>query len=154
MNTDTNEIIGKAVLETLERRQMMSAVSFKDGILVVQGLSAAPNNLTINLSPDGASVWGVANGETGAPVAVSQVRQIRIIGGDGDDMVHVDPRVMIPVYIRTGNGDDNITAGAGREVILAGSGNDTIMADGKDILHDRRVDDRLLGMRGNNLILS
>ena len=77
MNTDTHEIIGKAVLETLERRQMMSAVSFKDGILVVQGLSAAPNNLTINLSPDGASVWGVANGETGAPVAVSQVRQIR-----------------------------------------------------------------------------
>src|SRR5437667_153952 len=51
MNTDTHEIIGKAVLETLERRQMMSAVSFNDGILVVQGLSAAPNNLTINLAP-------------------------------------------------------------------------------------------------------
>ena len=37
MSIRTREIIGKAILETLETRQMMSTVTLVDGTLVVQG---------------------------------------------------------------------------------------------------------------------
>src|SRR5438874_659925 len=142
MNTATQEIISNAVLETLERRQLMSAVSLKDGILLVQGQTGAPNELAINLSLDGQSIWGVANGSAGSAVQISQVRQIRIIGGDDADTIHVDPHVAIPVYIQSDSGDDNISAGAGNDTIVGGSGNDTIDGClGKDVIYGGKGSD-------------
>jgi PKD repeat protein len=162
MSTATHAIIGKAVLEMLERRQMMSAVSFRDGILVVQGMSTAPNDLAVNLSVDGASVWGVANGEPGQPIQTLLVRQIRIIGGDADDTIRVDPRVTIPVYVQAGNGDDDVATGIGNDTVIAGNGNDSIdsyrgndyveAGNGADFIHGGGGNDSIDGGAGSDVI--
>src|SRR4051812_29977691 len=115
MSVDTHEIIGKAVLETLEQRRMMTTVTVADGTLVVQGSSTDPNNIHIN--SDGTSAWVVANGETGEKIAISSVRRVRVIGGEKDDSVAIDPSLNIPVYVQTGNGDDHITTGGGNDTI-------------------------------------
>ena len=91
-NTDTGEIIGTAasqtaaaIWESLEQRQMMSAaagVTFVDGVLILRGNSAAGNDLAVNVSDDGQSIWGVANNQSGEHIDIGKVRQIRIIGGE------------------------------------------------------------------------
>src|SRR5437868_4160506 len=126
-NTDTSEIIGTAasqtaaaIWESLEQRQMMSAaagVTFVDGVLILRGNSAAGNDLAVNVSDDGQSIWGVTNNQSGEHIDIGKVRQIRIIGGEEADTVNVDGRIQIPVFIRTGNGNDSITSAGGNDTI-------------------------------------
>jgi flagellar motor switch/type III secretory pathway protein FliN len=153
MSTGHREKIGKAVVETLEDRRLLSTVSFHQGVLTVSGYSGAPNELSIHLSQDGRSLWGVANAETGDAVSVEEVKQIRIYGGELDDQVKVDPRINIPVYIQTGDGDDFIVAGGGNDTIIAGNGRDTIDAgDGDDVVYGGNGNDLIYGGAGNDFI--
>src|SRR5689334_10043336 len=106
MSISTREIIGKAILETLEHRQMLSTVTLTDGVLVVQGNPNTPN--AIGVHGDHGKVWAVTDAGSSQKIATSSVRQIRIMGGEKNDDVSVDASVKIPVYIQTGDGNDTI----------------------------------------------
>src|ERR1700748_3483653 len=116
MCIETRNIIGKAVLATLEQRRLMSSVTFADGTLLVQGSPTAANK--VNIKTDGTSAWVIQNGVTSDKVAVSSIKLIKIIGGEKNDFVNAGA-VNIPVYVQTGNGSDQITTGAGNDTVFA-----------------------------------
>src|SRR5262249_1484231 len=147
------EIIGKAVLETLERRQLLSAVNFRDGVLSIQGQNGAANDLAVHVSADGNTIWGEANGEAGSQIQTSLVRRIRIIGGENSDTISVDANVNIPVYVQGGNGDDVITTGSGNDTIKAGNGRDTLDGcKGNDAIDGGNGADSIHGAAGRDSI--
>ena len=151
MSISTREIIGKAVLETLERRQMLSSVTLVDGAMIVQGNSNTPNDITIHT--DGGDVWAVTDAGSSKKIAVSSVRQIRIIGGEAGDDVQVDSGVSIPVYVRTGSGNDTITTGSGNDTIFSGNGRDRIEAGaGDDRVNAGNGDDTVVAGGGNDRV--
>src|SRR5213075_2342602 len=100
MSIKTREIIGKAILETLENRQMLSTVTLNGDVLIVQGNPSTSNQISIHQQAH--KVWAVTEKGSSEKIAVSSVRQIRIIGGEKDDTVSVDASVRIPVYVQTG----------------------------------------------------
>src|ERR1700733_316285 len=121
MNIETRKFIGKAVLETIEKREMMSPVTLTQGVMVVQGNSGSANQLTIHTKAN--KVWAVTNQGASPKFKVSSVRQIRIIGGEKADKVTVLPSTSkTPVYVQTGAGNDTITTGAGKDSVYAGNG--------------------------------
>lgn len=158
---ETNSTVPDKGLEQLEARQMFSAVSFENGILVVRGNSATANDLNVALSKDGDTITAQA-GEASRSVAAKEVRFIRIIGGEQSDIVQVDPAVKVPVYVQTGNGNDTVFTGGGDDLVLAGNGddwvessggNDTVVGgNGRDTLLLGAGDDKAKGGNGSDRI--
>ncbi len=158
MSIRTREIIGKAILETLENRQMLSTVTLVDGTLVVQGNPNSANQLDVHTASG--KVWAVTNGGTSQKFVTSTVRQIRIIGGEKADDVSVDASVRIPVYVQTGNGNDTIQTGDGNDTISSGNGRDEIHSgggadvvdsgNGDDLIESGGGDDRVDGGNGSD----
>ncbi len=70
MSIRTREIIGKAILETLEGRQMMSAVTLTEGVLVVAGNPNSANQISIHTANH--KVWAVTDQGSSEKIAVSK----------------------------------------------------------------------------------
>src|SRR5688572_5151396 len=82
----------RAVLETMETRRLMSAVTLTDGVLTLRGDEAAASNLIVDFhAPRGS--YRAAAGEVEQTFAADQVTAIQIFGGDGDDNIYVDPYI-------------------------------------------------------------
>lgn len=153
MSTKTRQMIGKAILETLEHRQMMSSVQFTDGILIVRGDGNKENELAVHKSLDGSQVYAETNGEFSELVSTSDIRQIRIIGGEKNDSVSVDSGITIPVLVRTGDGNDSVTTASGADTIFTGNGSDTVNAGpGKDKVNAGNGNDRVFAGAGKDAI--
>jgi hypothetical protein len=154
MNADTRAIIGRAVLETLEDRQLFSAVSLANGVLTVQGDAATPNTLLVQLSDDGAKVRGVANGVAGQWVNATSVKRISIIGGDAADTINVHSSVGIRTRVDARGGNDHIVTGRGQDIINAGAGDDYVDAGrGNDRVHGEAGNDTLIGGDGRDTLI-
>src|SRR3954468_19549993 len=151
MSIRTRDIIGKAILETLETRQMMSSVTLADGVMVIQGNSNSANQIGIHTENN--RVWAVTANGSSKRFDVATVRQIRIIGGEKSDSVDVDAGVKIPVYVQTGNGNDTIVSGAGNDTIRAGNGRDVVTTGaGSDSIRAGNGNDRITAGSGSDRI--
>src|SRR5690554_1277941 len=117
MNYNTHRILQQAVVETLEERRLMSSVTFADGVLTLTGDPQSANNLSVTLNGPGNRIFGQV-GYSARSVLLSRVREIRVIGGEGNDTVIVDSRLLKGTFIDTRGGHDTINGGAGNDTIL------------------------------------
>jgi hypothetical protein len=74
----------------------------------------------------------------------------RVLGGDGDDVLHLGPNPLLegPTgdVALAGAGDDVVVGGRGFDVLSGGPGDDTVSSGrGAGVLEDRQGDDVLLG---------
>jgi hypothetical protein len=150
MKPDTTDILDRAVVETLETRQMLSSVSFEAGHLSISGLSNSKNAVQVKVSGD--RVMTVLNGDRSSR-QIAGLRSITIVGGDKNDYIEVDDKIKVPVNIYAKAGDDRIVGGGGTDRIEGGAGNDTIHGcGGADRLYGNDGDDRIYGGDGNDTL--
>jgi PKD repeat protein len=107
MSYHAQKRIGRAIFETLEDRRLLSSVTFADGVLTIAGDLLAPNTLAINVTHNGTRVWGIANG-VGHSVSIHDVTMIQVVGGHGDDVITIDPKVADLVWVQGHGGNDTI----------------------------------------------
>lgn len=159
MKSETSDILGRAVVETLETRQMLSSVYFESGKLSILGLANSKNAIQVKINQD--RVMTVMNGTpTSRPIA--GLKSITIVGGDHNDYIEVSNRIKVPVNIYAGDGDDRVVGGSGTNRIEGGAGNDTIYGgsrydrlyggDGNDRIHGRAGNDTIDGGSGNDTL--
>ena len=135
------QVAADKTLEFLERRQMFSSITLEDGILVVRGRPDTGNELNVAL--DGERLVA-NNGRERVIVDAAQVKRIKIVGGERNDTVQVDPAIQIPVFVQTGDGRDTIFTAAGDDTVTGGNGNDFIdTGSGKDLVHGGNGRDRI-----------
>ncbi|MBC7785677.1 MAG: PKD domain-containing protein [Burkholderiales bacterium] len=135
------DILDRAVVETLETRQMLSAVSFEGGVLSITGLANKSNNMTVRVK--GHRVITNLNGDTSSR-RLAGLKSITITGGDKNDAIDVDPRMTLPVTILSRAGNDRIRAGNGNDRIEGGAGN--------DVIYGQRGNDRISGNSGHDRV--
>lgn len=96
----------------------------------------------------------LAHIEGGGPPAVSSfaldsVNEIRIQGAGGDDLIILGTRLLMPVSMDGGDGNDSLSSGAGTDIVLGAGGNDYLFGGaGNDILNGQSESDELLGGAG------
>jgi Ca2+-binding RTX toxin-like protein len=83
-----------------------------DDTIVVERMSAVMVRFRVN---------GVVAGYAGP-----RLSRIVIAAGGGNDRVWVDPRIVLPVAISGGAGDDTLIGGGGNDVIVGGAGADAL----------------------------
>lgn len=116
-------------VEGLEKRWLLSSVSFENGVLSLEGNTDANNRLTVDRYPDASTILAVVNNAV-RYVPASQVNQIRIIGGDANDKIFVNPQIRTPALIESLDGNDSIFSGDGPDLIFTGNGNNRIDSHG------------------------
>jgi Ca2+-binding RTX toxin-like protein len=78
---------------------------------------------------------------------------IVIMVGNGNDHVTVDKKIVKPVLIDGGAGNDHLMAGGGATTLLGGEGNDLLIGgSGNDILKGGPGNDILIGGPGNDTL--
>ncbi len=112
-----------AQFEGLEDRRLMSTVSLSGGALYLVGNIDTSNTITATVS--GTNLNYNVDGQTGS-YPLSQIQQIRVIGGLSQDNVNLDSNLTIAANINTNDGNDTIYAGGGGDTIYAGSGVDYV----------------------------
>lgn len=152
-------------LETLEERTLLSAITLKGRELIVRGESATGNDISVGFDGRQKNILLNLNGVQSV-YKVGTVNLIDLIGGSGNDWLHVD-ETLAPFSIRVrlyglggdnalvggaerdliicgGAGDDTISTGSGDDTVVGGTGNDTIVL-GKSFK-------LIFGAKGNNTI--
>jgi len=73
--------------------------------------------------------------------------------GAGDDDVHVASRIIVPVTMRGGAGDDTLTGGSGADKLIGGRGDDRLIGGaGDDALYGGPGNDVLIGGPGGDML--
>jgi PKD repeat protein len=155
MKNNTWKLLNEAVWETLEGRQMMSAVApavLSNGVLNVTGSSTANNRITVDLAAQSSQITVDVSGQH-ETFAANQVKQLNITTGSGSDYIYINPAIDIPSDINSGNGNDSIRGGGGHNAIIAGNGNDIINAEGtNNLIQAGSGNDIIMGHADNNTI--
>jgi hypothetical protein len=131
MTHNTQWAIAKAVLETLEGRQYMSAatIGLNNGVLSMQADPNTASTLKVVLSADKSSVTATT-GDQNQTFKFSQLKSLVLTGSTGDDYIYVDPGLNLPAQIKANGGNDTIWGGSGLDNIDGGNGNVQIHAHG------------------------
>jgi Ca2+-binding RTX toxin-like protein len=154
--------------------------------LLITG-GAEQNVLDVQLSPDGREyvIDSMAPLEVGGaicthPEAVenrllcpaTMIAGFEVNAGGGDDSAVISPKILVPVTLRGGPGDDRLYGGgafdklvggpgedilvgrAGNDALYGGPGNDRLYGgSGDDLLHGGPGEDEIVGGPGNNVIV-
>ena len=84
----------------------------------------------------------------------SQIGQIIIAGGDGNDTLVVENDITKDAQIYGGNGDDELRGGGGNDLLVGGAGNDKLKARwANDILLGEAGSDTLAGGEGLDIMI-
>ena len=143
--------------ESLEGRQMMSAVAFTAATQVLETgaelsitTTAANDRLTLTQTAAGLSVSD--NGTT--EVFSGDFATILVNASAGNDSVTVDASVQTNCILNAGNGNDSLTGGSGNDTIYGGTGHDRLAAgNGNDtIVSLNSPNATLIGGKGNDSI--
>src|SRR5262245_25272804 len=146
-------------LEALERRDVMSSISFieSSGTVVINGSKdvdiASVNFSSDDLTVDLATYKGTGNRQLlfqdSQTFNMSDVEKIVFVGGEGNDRFTNNSSE--ESNILGGGGNDVLTGGMHAERILGGSGNDTIHGgNGNDRISDSGGLNRLYGDGGHD----
>ena len=127
------------------------------GVLTVRGDRTAGTQITVGRSADGASIVTQVGSAAAESFDAAAVTRVVVRGGKGNDTVNVNltgATLVKPVDIRTGAGDDTITAGGEDDVIDAGTGNDKVdCGDGTNRVKGGAGDDELTGGAGQDTLV-
>lgn len=141
--------IGSHDFETLENRVLFSSVLLHGKQLTVEGDAVQGNNISVSLDKVQKIVQVNLNG-VGYGYHSSEISLINLVGGAGDDWLHVDEPVSkfsIRVRLIPLGGNNTVVGGSERDLILCGgSGNDTI--------YTGNGDDTVVGGAGNDTIIA
>src|SRR5262245_54287306 len=117
----------RPIFESLESRQLLSSISFDDGILSISGYTTT--STIINIPADWHKM--TINGALGkklpaimAKIGSAALKMVRITTYDFADKIVIDPSLRFRTYINTGSGNDTVLTGAGEDTIFGGAGND------------------------------
>ena len=122
--------------------------AFLDGsILTVEG-TAERDVIRFVSKSDGIHV--TANGEKLGPFVATA---ISTLGLEGDDLIRANAKVLIPLMVDGGDGNDVIVGGGVNDVLIGGEGNDKIDGgNGNDELRGDEGDDLLKGKSGDDFL--
>jgi hypothetical protein len=158
MKHNTWKLLESAVFETLEHRQMMSAsalpgISLNNGTLSLNGDATKPTAMVVDYTADKSELYSRI-GDVIRYFPTSQVKNIDVNAGNGNDYIYVVPTLKVDANITAGSGNDSIHAGGGNASITAGNGNDVIFtAKGNNTIHLGNGNSRVLGDNGNDSIV-
>lgn len=154
MKNIRQQLIERAVVETLEGRSYLSSASFSGGVLTLVGDTSGTNYFRVVLSPNGRVAYGLANNSVRS-VLVSRLKAINVVGTDNPNAVILDARLKLGVSVQTGAGDDTIWGGGGNDTIVSGAGNDAINGRASnDIINGGTGLDSMIGGGGRDTIIS
>ena len=135
--------------------------------LLIAG-GAEQNVLDVKLSPDGREyiIDSMDPLEVGGaicthPEAVenrllcpaTMIAGFEINAGGGDDSAIVSPKILVPVTLRGGPGDDRLYGGGAADKLVGGPGEDTLIGRaGNDAIYGGPGNDRLSGGSGDDLL--
>jgi Ca2+-binding RTX toxin-like protein len=128
-----------------------------DGVFLVDGtLSVIDTNATndiVTVTQSGTSISVNSNGNT-TVFDVSDVDEIEVLLGGGNDVVVIGSNITVPVTIDGGDGNDFLAGGGGPSTLIGGNGNDILWgAAGDDTLLGGDGNDDLFGGGGNDAIV-
>jgi hypothetical protein len=145
----------QTLLETLERRQMLS-IAVSSGIVEVKG-SAAYDHVLISVVPTNHKQIRVNLNGIAQAFAKTSLKGIKIDTGAGRDTIIVDQSngaVNVPMTITGGAGADYIIGGSGADEISGGGGKDRINGGaGDDSISGGASRDLIAGSAGNDTII-
>ena len=135
--------------------------------LLITG-GAEQNVLDIKLSPDGREyvIDSMAPLEVGGaicthPEAVenrllcpaTMIAGFEVNAGGGNDSATISPKILVPVTLRGGPGDDRLYGGGAYDKLVGGPGDDILVGRaGNDALYGGPGNDRLYGGSGDDLL--
>lgn len=114
------------------------------------------NSITISRDVDGhllANGGAVQISPAGATVFNTDL--IKVVGGDGNDVITLDETngALVAANLFGGDGNDTLTGGSGNDHLLGQNGNDTLFGQaGNDILSGDGGNDFIAGGAGNDTI--
>jgi hypothetical protein len=151
MTHNTQRAIAKAVLETLEGRQYMSAatIGLNSGVLSLKADPNTASTLKVVLSADKSSVTATAGNQT-QTFKFSQLKSLVLTGSTGDDYMYVDPGLNLPAEIKANGGNDTIWGGSGLDHIDGGNGN--VEIHGHGVITTGTGDDSIWGSNQGDTI--
>jgi hypothetical protein len=161
MKFNPQQSIAKAVFETLEGRECMSAtIGLQDGVLTVKADPNTASNIKVQLSADHRFITASINNTQQTFRFNDQLKSLILVGSTQDDYIYVDPHLHRPAQISSGEGNDTIWGGGGMDSVDAGDGNDLIHAggtittgDGDDTVWATGAHDKIYAGSGNNLLI-
>ena len=106
--------ISKAVIETLETRQLMSSAALLDGTLALTGNQDSSNNMSVRVMADGKTLEVKTNSKT-RTFDLADVDSIKITGSDRNDIVDVDRKLALPLDVTTFGGKDVVRTNDGSD---------------------------------------
>lgn len=137
-------------------------VSLENGTCTVTGTSGN-DNIAVNWAGR-QQVQIVVNGQVMSTVPYSQIQNLQVNGGAGNDTITVSPGMTMNVTVNGGVGDDQINVtNNGQTNITGGDGNDHLNmhgngtasingGDGDDTIHGGNGNDTIFGGDGNDQI--
>lgn len=110
--------------------------------VIVVGNNKGADKIHVSQGDNGGLVVDI-NGEK-TNYTAEEAKRLVIAGGEGCDLIEVDPNVTNNMAISGGAGRDTIQGGAGNDDLRGGDGNDNIYGMGGD--------DKIYGGRGENIL--
>ncbi len=142
-------------LEQLENRRLysVSATLAPNGLLTITG-TGGDDNIYINRSVNGITVYDQSGSNLKWDFTPGTIKKMKVDMGAGNDQFYISMEDAIPVTIKGGDGDDNITTGTASDQIDAGAGDDDVNGgDGNDYIDAGAGEDGVGGGDGNDTIL-
>ncbi len=157
-NGPTRQVVKSHRLGTLQQLESRCLLSRVWNIAGDRGGHDQADEIVIGRSEANRSLLvATVNGNVVGTRPDARVRGIRISAGAGGDTVTVDQslgRIMVPVTVWGGTGDDVIIGGSGRDLLDGGAGRDTLRGgEGADRLRGGADENRLEGGDGDDQLV-
>ncbi len=130
-------------MQSLEDRQVLSAISLLDGGVLTIQADDEPNQIVAWANKE-TDTLVIQVDDTQLEFTDSLVRRIDIFGNGGGDTIGIRDSVTQPTQLDGGNGADTIVGSQQADVIVGGPGNDRLSGRGGN--------DRIDGGLGNDAI--
>jgi hypothetical protein len=139
-------------IEMLERRLLLSTVTFNGNTLFFTGDPYSSNSISASLSPDGQTITANIDGNS-QTFSNASVASIRITGGGAGDTIVIDPNIKALLYVWAGDGNDYISCGGGNSTVFGNGGIDTIIGNGgQNVFHGGSGNDSIIGGSGASVL--
>jgi hypothetical protein len=142
------------LIENLEQRRFLSA-TLDEGVLAIVGTHKA-DNITLTIDSNTRDQVSVRINGFLRRFALTDIEQINIQAGQGDDFVQIDPgkrNLNMPTRIYGSGGNDTLIGGYGKDRIYGGSQNDRIFGNSsRDVIYGEAGQDTIDGGQGSDAI--
>ena len=148
----------------------MAAIQLSGGILSFFGDAANDTAEVFQQQGVVTAVWNSGESLKQQRFSAGTVKEIRFVGGEGDDRFTNKTAIPARVWgdggndvLVSGDGNDEVVGGAGDDIISAGAGNDRlwggdgrdvlVAGSGNDVVYGGYGDDQLFGEQGDDQLL-